>query len=55
MLNDAAKEVRQCDYIVTLVGKIGVYVKDSAKIYFDKIRAANSEDGNISSRNVRPI
>ena len=47
VLNDVAKEVRQCDYIVILVGKIGVYAKDPAKrkVYFDKIRAANSEDG----------
>ena len=56
-LNDVAKEVCQCDHIVTLVGKIGVYVKDSAKrkVYFDQIRVANSEDGTISSSNVRPI
>ena len=56
MLNYVAKEVRQCDHVVTL-GKIGVYVKDSAKrkVYFDQMRIANLEDGKISNSNVRPI
>ena len=57
VLNDVAKEVRQCYHIVTLVGEIGAYVKDSAKrkVHFDQIRVANSEDGKIGSSNVRPI
>ena len=57
VLNDVAKEVRQCYHIVTLVGKIGIYVKDSVKrkAYFDQIRVANSEDGKISNSNIRPI
>ena len=38
VLNDVAKEVRQCDHIVTLIGKIGVYVKNSAKRRYISIR-----------------
>ena len=57
VMNYVAKEVRQCNHIVTLVGKIGVYVKYLAKTkaYFDQIRVANSEDGKISSSNINPI
>ena len=56
-LNHVAKEVRQCDHNANLVGKIEVYVKDSAErnVYFDQKRVANSEDGKVSSLNVRPI
>ena len=55
VLNDVAKEVRQWNHIVTFVGKIGVYVKDSAKrkAYFNQIQVANLEDGKISSSNIR--
>ena len=57
VLNHVAKEVRQCDHNANLVGKIEVYVKDSAKrkAYFDQVRVANYEDGKVSSLNVRTI
>ena len=57
VLNDVAKEVRQCDHIVTLIGKIVVYVKNSAKrkVYFDQIRVANSEDGKLAAQMCVPF